>query len=489
MNVNTLSSSLHDTQSSIVIDILPSPECEEDAIVIIDESLRSVGNDDDDDDAASHNNHNDNDAATTTADADEPRMIITRRQYIQELLLYLGPGFLISVAYMDPGNWATNIAGGSLYGSALLWVIILASIMAMGIQSVAAKLGIATGKDVAQHCRESLPRPLVLFLWMAAELAMIATDMAELIGAAIGFQLVCKFPLWAGAVLAAVSSFALIGIRSSLKRGYRYIEFTIMALVGIIALIFVIELFIIKPSAQMIFTGLKPTIPDTGALYIAIGILGATVMPHSVYLHSNIVQVKREILVIDKGDTEAIHRMHLRFEIADTLIALTGAMFVNAAMLIVAASALYGTGIETVEDAYKTLQNLFADYAGTIFGVALIASGLSSSLVATMAGQVVMDGFLNWQVNVWIRRSVTLIPSLIVVLIGLEPTDVLVASQVALSFELPFVLIPLLYFTRKHDCMGTFVNNRATTILMSIIVGVIITLNLWLVVSFAIGKE
>jgi manganese transport protein len=312
--------------------------------------------------------------------------------------------------------------------------------------------------------------------------------MAEMIGAAIGFQLVCNFPLWAGAVLAAVSSFALIGIRSAFTRGYRYIEFTIMTLVGIIALIFVIELFITKPNAQMVFSGLKPTIPDTGALYIAIGILGATVMPHSVYLHSNIVQVKRELLVVDKGDTEAIHRMHLRFEIADTLIALTGAMFVNAAMLIVAASALYGTGIETVEDAYKTLQNIFAGYAGTIFGIALICSGLSSSLVATMAGQVVMDGFLNWQVNVWIRRSVTLIPSLVVVLIGLEPTDVLVASQVALSFELPFVLIPLVYFTRKHDCMGTFVNRRATTIAMSIIVGIIISLNLWLIVSLATGK-
>ena len=453
MNADTLSSP--DNAESIVVDTTPAPE---------------------NDDTKSNNDEE---------NASEPKL--TRRESIQEFLVYLGPAFLISVAYMDPGNWATNIAGGSLYGTALLWVIILASVMAMGIQSVSAKLGIATGKDIAQHCRESMPRPLVIFLWMAAELAMIATDMAEMIGAAIGFQLVCNFPLWAGAVLAAASSFALIGIRSALKRGYRYIEFTIMAMVGIIALIFVIELFITKPDARTVFSGLKPSLPDTEALYIAIGILGATVMPHSVYLHSNIVQVKRDILVTDKGDTEAIHRMHLRFEIGDTLIALTGAMFVNAAMLIVAATALYGTGIETVEMAYETLQNIFSSYAGTIFGVALIASGLSSSLVATMAGQVVMDGFLNWQVNVWIRRSVTLIPSLVVVLIGLEPTDVLVASQVALSFELPFVLIPLLYFTRKPECMGTFVNSKATTIAMFAIVTLIISLNLWLIVSLAAG--
>jgi NRAMP (natural resistance-associated macrophage protein)-like metal ion transporter len=189
---------------------------------------------------------------------------------LQELCTYVGPGFLISVAYMDPGNWATNISGGAMYGTALLWVIVLASLMAIGIQIVAAKLGIATGKDVAHLCRETLSKPVVYILWAAAELAMIATDMAEIIGAAIGFQLVCNFPLWAGAILAVVSSFALIGIRSAYTKGYRYIEFTIMAFVGIIAIVFVIELFLAKPSAKLIFSGLKPTIPDTDALYIAI---------------------------------------------------------------------------------------------------------------------------------------------------------------------------------------------------------------------------
>lgn len=405
------------------------------------------------------------------------------QQSIQEFLSYLGPAFLISVAYMDPGNWATNIAGGSLYGTQLLWIIVLASILAMGIQSMTATLGIATGKDVAQHCREHFSRPLVIVLWIAAELAMIATDMAEMIGAAIGFQLVCHFPLWAGALMAATSSFILIGIRTMYQRGYRYIEFTIMSLVAIITLVFVIELFITKPSARDILSGLKPTIPDTQALYIAIGILGATIMPHSIYLHASIVQVHRDALMIEHGNDEAIHRMHLQNEIIDTLIALIGAMFVNAAMLIVAAAALYGTGIETVEDAFVKLQNTFSNFSAVIFGIALIASGLSSSLVALMAGQVVMDGFLNWQVNVWIRRSVTLIPSLIVVLIGLDPSKVLVASQVALSFELPFVLIPLLYFTSHERFMGSFVNRKGTVCITTVIVGTIVALNLLLIGS------
>lgn len=260
-----------------------------------------------------------------------------------------------------------------------------------------------------------------------------------------------------------------------------------MAFVGIIALVFVIELFVAKPSAHLIFSGLKPTIPDTEALYIAIGILGATVMPHSVYLHPDIVQDRRSRLVEEKGNTEDVHRNHLRFESVDTVLALIGAMFVNAAMLIVAATALNGTGIDTVEDAYTTVQDIFGEYASVLFGFALIAAGLSSSLVATMAGQIVMDGFLNWSVNVWIRRSVTLLPSLAIVVVGLEPTKVLVASQVALSFELPFVLIPLVCFTRKPDLMGSFVNSKVTTAVMCIIVGVIVVLNMWLLVSMAIG--
>ncbi|MFB6135201.1 MAG: Nramp family divalent metal transporter [Halobacteriaceae archaeon] len=406
---------------------------------------------------------------------------------VRELLYYLGPGFIISVAYMDPGNWATNISGGARFGTALLWVIVLASLMAIAIQVVAAKLGIATGKGVAQLCRERLPRPLVWVLWAAAELAMIATDMAEIIGAAIGFSLIFQLPLPAGAVLAGASSFALLGVRTAHQRGFRWVEFAIMSLVGVIALAFVFEMVLAQPTAGQIAAGLAPSIPNASALYIAIGILGATVMPHSVYLHPTIVQDRRNRLIEDQGDTESVHRRHFHLESIDTSFALFGAMFVNGAMLIVAAASLQGTGIETLNEAYLTLQSVFGGHSSLAFGVALIAAGLSSSLVATMAGQTVMDGFLDLNVNVWLRRSVTLVPSLAVVMAGFDPTSVLVASQVALSFELPFVLVPLLWFTYQVDLMGSFTNRRTTTYGLGLIIGVIVVLNAWLLYSTLFG--
>ncbi|WP_255666521.1 Nramp family divalent metal transporter [Haladaptatus sp. DYF46] len=406
---------------------------------------------------------------------------------LREVLSYLGPGFIISVAYMDPGNWATNISGGAKFGPALLWVIVLASFMAMGIQIVAAKLGIATGKGVAQLCRERFSRRTVIVLWTAAELAMIATDMAEIIGAAIGFSLIFSLPLWAGAILAGASSFALLGVRTAHKRGFRWVELVIMSFVGIIALAFVFEMALAKPTGGQIARGLSPGIPNSNALYIAIGILGATVMPHSVYLHPYIVQDRRSRLIEDEGDTEAVHRRHYVLESVDTVIALFGAMFVNAAMLIVAAAALQGTGIETLNEAYVTLTGVFGANASLAFGIALIAAGLSSSLVATMAGQTVMDGFLDLNINVWIRRSVTLAPSLAIVMAGFDPTSVLVASQVALSFELPFVLIPLVWFTREEGIMGSFRNSSRTTGVLGIVIALIIVLNIWLLYSTLLG--
>lgn len=405
----------------------------------------------------------------------------------RELLTYLGPGFLISVAYMDPGNWATNISGGAKYGTALLWVIVLASFMAMGIQIVAAKLGIATGKGIAQLCRERLPRRVVYLLWVAAELAMIATDMAEIIGAAIGFSLVFSVPLPAGAVLAGVASFALLGVRTVHQKGYRWVEFVIMALVGIIALGFLFEVVLAQPSGGEITRGLLPSIPGPNALYVAIGILGATVMPHSVYLHPYIVQDRRTKLMESDGDTDETHRRHFRFESIDTVLALFGAMFVNAAMLVVAAAALQGTGISTLSDAYITLRNVFGANSSLVFGIALIAAGLSSSLVATMAGQTVMDGFLDLKINVWLRRSVTLVPSIAVVVAGFDPTSVLVASQVALSFELPFVLIPLLWFTREEGLMHSFKNRLSTSTVLGAMIALIVVLNIWLIYSELFG--
>ncbi|MFB6096063.1 MAG: Nramp family divalent metal transporter [Haloferacaceae archaeon] len=413
--------------------------------------------------------------------------ILPERISLRELLYYLGPGFIISVAYMDPGNWATNISGGAKFGTALLWVIVLASLMAIGIQVVAAKLGIATGKGVAELCREQFPRPVVWVLWGAAELAMIATDMAEIIGAAIGFSLIFHLPLAAGAVLAGVSSFALLGVRTAHRQGFRWVEFAIMALVGVIALAFVFEMVLAQPTADQVVAGLAPTIPNASALYIAIGILGATVMPHSVYLHPKIVQDRRDRLIEERGDTEDVHRRHFQLEGIDTTLALFGAMFVNGAMLIVAAASLQGTGIETLNEAYVTLQSVFGANASLAFGVALIAAGLSSSLVATMAGQTVMDGFLDLNVNVWLRRSVTLVPSLAIVMAGFDPTAVLVASQVALSFELPFVLLPLLWFTYQKDLMGRFTNRRSTTYGLGLVIGLIVVLNGWLLYSTLAG--
>ncbi|MFB6125302.1 MAG: Nramp family divalent metal transporter [Halanaeroarchaeum sp.] len=409
------------------------------------------------------------------------------RPTVRELLSYLGPGFIISVAYMDPGNWATNISGGAKFGPALLWVIVLASLLAIAIQIIAAKLGIATGKGVAELTRERFPRYVVVPLWVAAELAMIATDMAEIIGAAIGFSLLFGLPLPAGAVLAGISSFALLGVRTAYTRGYRWVELTIMALVAVISLAFVFEMVLARPTTGQIASGLTPTIPNASALYIAIGILGATVMPHSVYLHPEIVQDRRNLLMKSSGDTEAVHWRHFTLESVDTSVALFGAMFVNGAMLIVAAASLQGTGIETLTEAFVTLQSVFGANASAAFGIALIAAGLSSSLVATMAGQTVMDGFLDLQVNVWLRRSVTLVPSLAVVIAGFDPTTVLVASQVALSFELPFVLVPLLYFTYKRDIMGSFVNRSRTTAALGLIVALIVVLNVWLLYFSVFG--
>lgn len=406
-----------------------------------------------------------------------------RKTTLRELLFYMGPGFLISVAYMDPGNWATNISGGARFGPALLWVIVLASLLAIVIQIMAARLGIATGKGVATLCRERLPKPAIYVLWGAAELAMIATDMAEIIGAAIGFGLVFNLPLWVGAILAGISSFALLGVKTAYERGYRVVEFVIMSMVAIVAMAFVFEMFLAEPTSQIIISGMIPTLPGPSALYVAIGILGATVMPHSVYLHSILVQDRRRLLMKSRGDTEKMHRHHLHLESFDTGLALFAAMFVNAAMLIVAAAALTGTGIESLNEAYITLNRIFGEYSSLAFGIALISAGLSSSLVATMAGQTVMDGFLQLNVNVWLRRSITLIPSILIVIAGFEATRVLVASQVALSFELPFVLIPLLLFTQDRSIMGSFVNKRLTTWILGIIVAVISLLNIWLLVT------
>jgi len=405
---------------------------------------------------------------------------------LRDVLFYLGPGFMISVAYMDPGNWATNIAGGARYGTALLWVVALSSLMAIVIQVAAARLGIATGKDVAHHCRDQFPRPVVYVLWIAAEAAMVATDVAEILGAAIGFALLLAFPLWAGAVLAAVASFVLLAVRTAYRRGFRYIEVLIAGFVAIISVAFVLELVLVRPDAGQVAAGLRPSLPDAGAIYLAAGVLGATVMPHSIYLHTRIVQDRRNRLIPIDGDVFAMHRRHYALERIDTILALFAAMFVNGSMLVVAAFALYGLGGQvTLDAAYVTLSKTVGALASHAFALALVCAGLSSSLVATLSGQVVMDGFVGATLSPWIRRAVTLVPSLAIVLWGFDPTSVLVFSQVLLSLELPFVLIPLVYFVQREDVMGAFAAPRTTMVVLTAVVLVVVGLNAALLASTA----
>ena len=396
---------------------------------------------------------------------------------LKQFVYYMGPGFIVGVAYMDPGNWAANMNAGSKFGTNLLWVIVASSIIAMGIQIVTAKLGIATGKGISELCRERLPKKAVVPLWIAAELAMVATDMAEILGAAIGFSLLFNIPITAGAVLAGVSAFALLGVRTAFNRGYRYIEVAITAMVAVVALGFVFEMVLANPTGSQIVSGLVPEFPTGSALYASISILGATIMPHSVYLHPKIVQARRRRLIEKEEDTEEVHRKHLNFESKETVLALSGTMFVNGAMLIVAAAALQGTGISSLQDAYITINTVFGSSASEVFGLALVVAGLASSIVATMAGQEVMDGFMNFRINVWVRRTLTLIPSIAVVAMGFNPTEVLVASQAALSFELPFVLIPLVYFTMDRKVMGGFANNTWVNKALSLVVSIIVVLN------------
>ncbi|MFB6183980.1 MAG: Nramp family divalent metal transporter [Haloarculaceae archaeon] len=415
------------------------------------------------------------------------------RSFVATFLSYVGPGFLVSVAYMDPGNWATNIAGGARYGTALLWVVVLSSLMAIVIQIVAAKLGIATGENVARLCRERFPRSLVYVSWVAAELAMIATDVAEIIGAGIGFKLLLGVPLAGGAIVAGGLSFLLLGARSAYREGYRSFELLIAAFVAVIGFAFLFELLLARPDPVTIGAGLLPSFPDGDAVFYAAGILGATVMPHSIYLHTQLVQDRRgradaadEAAAIEPqlfSDGGVDDRRHFHLEAADTGIALFGAMFVNAAMLVLAATALFGSGVATIEAASETLQAVFGPFASEVFGLALVAAGLSSSFVATMAGQTVMDGFLDFQIPAWGRRLFTLVPSLTIVVLGFETTTVLVASQVALSLELPFVLLPLLWFSTHTDVMGEFRNRRSTTVLLGCIIALILSLNAFLVLD------
>lgn len=423
-----------------------------------------------------------NDASTIQA-ANAVLQGTSKKGFFARLLPFLGPAFIACVAYVDPGNFATNIAAGAQYGYMLLWVILASNLMAMLIQALSAKLGIATGKNLAEMCREQFPRPVVWAMWGLMEIMAMATDLAEFLGAALGFNLLFGIPLFEAGILTAISTFLILSLE---KRGFRPLEAVIATFVGVIALCYVIETVLDRPTWGLIgYHFVVPQFQGTESILLATGILGATVMPHVIFLHSALTQGR--IVVREPAQLKKL----FRFELIDVAVAMGVAGLVNAAMLIMAAATFHANGlgaIGTIEEAYKTLQPLLGPAAGTVFAISLLASGLSSSTVGTMAGQVIMQGFLHRRISVWLRRLVTILPSLIVIYLGLDPTRTLVISQVVLSFALPFAVVPLVMFTRRRDLMGVLVNHKFTTIAAVIVATLIISLNLFLLYQTFFGS-
>ncbi len=404
------------------------------------------------------------------------------RKGAARILPFLGPAFIASVAYVDPGNFATNIQGGAQFGYTLLWVIVASNLMAILIQTLSAKLGMATGLNLAEQCRARFSRPVVWLMWVLMELVAMATDLAEFLGAALGFYLLFGIPLWVAGLLTAVATFLILGLE---RYGFRPLEVVIAALVGIVALSYLVETVLDRPDWGDVFVGaVVPRFAGAEGVLLATGILGATVMPHAIFLHSALTQGR-----IVVREPERMRRL-FRFELVDVLIAMGIASLINAAMLIMAAATFHRSGmtaVGSIEDAHRTLEPLLGSAASMVFAVSLLASGLSSSSVGTMAGQVIMQGFLHYHIPAWIRRLVTMLPSLVVIAIGLDPTRTLVLSQVVLSFGLPFAVIPLVLFTRRADIMGTLVNRRMTTVLTTLVAALIVALNLYLLYRTVLG--
>ena len=404
------------------------------------------------------------------------------RSFYRRLLPFLGPAFIASVAYVDPGNFATNIQGGAQFGYMLLWVIVASNLMAMLTQALSAKLGIATGKNLAEHCRDQFPRWAVWGMWVVMEAVAMATDLAEFLGAALGFNLLFGMPLFVAGVLTGVVTFAILALE---RHGFRPLEAVITAMVGVIALCYVVETILGRPDwGKIVYHAVVPHFRGTESVLLATGILGATVMPHVVFLHSALTQSR-----IVVRDPRQLRRL-FRFECLDVTLAMGVAGLVNGAMLIMAAATFFEKGLTTVgtiEEAHKTLAPLLGSASSWVFAVSLLASGLSSSTVGTMSGQVIMQGFVHWQIPIWLRRLLTMLPALFVIGIGLEPTRTLVVSQVVLSFGLPFALTPLALFTARGDLMGVLVNRRTTSLIFGCVTLLIIALNVFLLYQILLG--
>jgi manganese transport protein len=394
------------------------------------------------------------------------------------LLPFLGPAFIAAVAYIDPGNFATNIAGGSKYGYTLLWVIVASNLMAMLIQTLSAKLGIATGRNLAEVCRDRFSRRVSLGLWVQAEVIAIATDLAEFLGAALGMHLLFGIGLFPAALLTAVAAFAILGLQ---RFGFRPLEATIGVIVLAIGACYIVELFKARPDfASVGKHAVLPEFQGSGSVLLAVGILGATVMPHVIWLHSALMQDR----IRPQNDQQA--RRLMRLTKIDVGIAMAIAGLINMAMLVMAASTFFKSGqhnVESLEGAHKTLVPLLGGASSQIFALALLFSGLSSSAIGTLAGQVVMQGFIRRRIPIVVRRLVTMAPAFVVIGLGADPSRTLVISQVLLSFGIPFALIPLVLFTAKRDLMGVLVNAKATNVAAVIVAAVIVGLNVFLLVQ------
>jgi manganese transport protein len=395
---------------------------------------------------------------------------------IRSVWPFLGPAFVASVAYVDPGNFATNVAAGAKYGYLLLWVVLAANLMAMLIQSLSAKLGIATGLNLAEACRERYSRPVAMGLWVQAEFIAMATDLAEVIGAALGMNLLFGIPLFPAALIAGAFSFGILALQT--YGGFRRLEAVIAGFVGIILVGFAVQVVSAAPSGSGILTGLtRPSFDGTESILLAVGILGATVMPHVIYLHSALTQQR----VTPRGDRERLRLV--RFERTDVIIAMSIAGIVNMGMVVMAAGVFHSRGLVDVgdiDDVASGLGNLIGTHAEIVFGIALLASGLSATSVGTLAGQVVMQGFIRRRIPVFTRRAVTLAPALLIVAAGVNPSRALVLSQVILSFGIPFALIPLVLICRDRLAMGNLVNRPGTNALAYVVTTLIVALNVFL---------
>lgn len=390
------------------------------------------------------------------------------------ILPFLGPAFIAAVAYIDPGNFATNITAGSQYGYLLLWVIVVSNLMAVLIQSLSAKLGIATGKNLPEVARERFPKWVSVGLWVQAELVIMATDLAEFIGAALGLYLLFDIPMIPAALITAVGSFAILELQ---RRGVRAFEAGVSAMVVMVVLAFAVQLFIAQPVATDVASGFIPAFDGVDSILLATGILGATVMPHAIYLHSSLTQ--RRV----KAETDALKKRVFRFEFIDIVFAMIVAGAINMAMLIIAAAVFHTRGlvIDDLDIAYHSFHDILGPVGAVSFGLGLLIAGLASSSVGTLSGDVVMQGFINKRIRLYVRRTITMLPPLAIIIFGINATKALVWSQVILSFGIAFALIPLVLFTSNRQIMGALVNHKLTTLLGWIISALVVSLNLYLI--------